>query len=941
MAPSQSHLEWAIIAGDNIVPSPNSPVEQLASSVQQGNIQQIFSSPLTKSVLTSKVTTTESGFHSRLQDQITAEFGGKSEEEEEEELLPLLLLGIAALNAFIQSNVTGPPLLFLPEDVLLPSLDVRERQTLGAIIIQELSVEGEAAYHLIPHPILFGLARGILSHPLLEKLETGRWWRLRANFMHQRMLEGEKTGILHDVVYKDLTYLSSTILQHENKWVKAKFLVEKAGIDTYFGYDKVALQGLETAAGITGLQYALTGVMGKRTKFQERDISQLVVIAKSAEDYQKPGKAGEEGKDGAAKEATKPTIVDLNCDTLLDSIAFVKEDKSQSTTIREASDLPKELAELDPGEQPPLHPLDATILLLLVETIKNTNPDTGITREEMAPYAERVLKYSTNWEVYTIALLVRCRLETHKSRTVERGVLQLQALVDQVIAETTLSTDGPAPSASTFLPRPTSSEETATVKERLEYVYQLPAPTRWEIEAELAQKWVSLGALRTALEIFERLQMWAEVALCYAATDKEETAKRVIRNQLLTPITPPEGVDAEDYKPTQEEEGARTFIDPPPANAPRLWAILGDIDDNPEDYERAWTVSNHRYARAKRSLGSHWFKQKEFLKSAEAYADSLNVNQLNSSSWFSLGCCRIELEDWEGAVEAFQKTTMLDDTDAEAWSNLATVLLRRRTWIKPKEATAHADGDEDLDEEASGEAVNEEGEVVIDVGRNRREALKALKKACSLKYDNWRMFSNMLVIAASVSAFNDVVMAMSRIIELRGDSAGESCVDTEILERLVQHVITTSDPEPAAPSNRNTLLKATTDLVEKKVVPLITKNERLWVVCSRLALFRRRPKEALEAQEKAFRAVSHGFDVGERTWKELVEATTEMVDSYTNLGEMEREGLASGSGELVAKNWRFKARSIVRTVMGKGKLADKEGDEWYTILETTAEGLKL
>ena len=40
-------------------------------------------------------------------------------------------------------------------------------------------------------------------------------------------------------------------------------------MDIHFGFEKAARGGLEKAAGVTGLQYAPMGQLGKLTKFQE------------------------------------------------------------------------------------------------------------------------------------------------------------------------------------------------------------------------------------------------------------------------------------------------------------------------------------------------------------------------------------------------------------------------------------------------------------------------------------------------------------------------------------------------------------------------------------------------------------------------------------------------------------------------------------------------
>ena len=63
-----------------------------------------------------------------------------------------------------------------------------------------------------------------------------------------------------------------------------------------------------------------------------------------------------------------------------------------------------------------------------------------------------------------------------------------------------------------------------------------------------------------------------------------------------------------------------------------------------------------------------------------------------------------------------------------------------------------------------------------------------------------------------------------------------------------------------------------------------------------------------------------------------------VVDAYETLGPRERtEGLAAGSGELVAKDWKFKARSAIRSVMGKGKEAWEDSKSWELLTERMGE----
>jgi hypothetical protein len=64
--------------------------------------------------------------------------------------------------------------------------------------------------------------------------------------------------------------------------------------------------------------------------------------------------------------------------------------------------------------------------------------------------------------------------------------------------------------------------------------------------------------------------------------------------------------------------------------------------------------------------------------------------------------------------------------------------------------------------------------------------------------------------------------------------------------------------------------------------------------------------------------------------------TIELADAYESLGQMERtDGL--GSGEMVAKDWRFKARLAVKGVMGRGKMNWEGTADWERLKECLEE----
>ncbi|OAL47532.1 TPR-like protein [Pyrenochaeta sp. DS3sAY3a] len=825
------------------------------------------------------------------------------------------VIAIAALHSFIQSTVTGPPLPFKSADLLLPkhvSDNAIALRKTRSDLISSLSADGVAAYKLTPNIELLCLAETILICPPIQKnIELSAWGRLRVNFVHQRLLS-EVAPSLQALIYDDLKRVEGLILKSKNgqdiKDVHTSFLLERAAIHTHHGFDKLARADLDNATSERKFEFALTGLMGKRTKFQQKDTSQLLVLARSADT---------ETSD-ASDEASKPKALDLNDDTLLESISFTE--KTASTDIKEESSLPASLTSMDPSNQPMLDPLDSIILLSLAESIKNTNPADGLTREETVPYATRVLEGgSSNWQVYTQALLVRSRCEGYKSRTMERGLLQLQALVDQVIAETSgdATTDAETgEKVAAFLPQ-AKEGESASIEERLRYIFPLCSPSRWELEAELAARWVHIGGLRSALEIYERLEMWAEAALCYAATEKEDRARRMIRKQLFHATA---GND--ETADTDGELWEGPARDPPPAEAPRFYCILGDIDQDLAMYEKAWEVSGKRYARAQRSLGQRYIAQRDYAKAAEAYSLSLKINALYHPAWFALGCAYLELQQFKNAVEAFSRCVQLDDQDAEGWSNLAAALLH----LRPKAKT-----DVDL------EAGEEENKVS---NHPRTDALKAFKRAANLKHDNYRIWNNVLAVAGSTNppSWTDIITAQRRLCELRGSTDGEKCIDSEVLDMLVKYVVKS---EENFDISRPGLPRMVNELMEKHVKPLITVSPILWSIMATMYTHTSRPSSALECHEKAWRAVTSQpkWDSGtEAEWNAVVDQTIDLVDAYETLGPRERtEGLAAGSGELVAKDWKFKARSAVRSVIGKGKENWEDSAGWDRLKERLEE----
>jgi tetratricopeptide (TPR) repeat protein len=431
--------------------------------------------------------------------------------------------------------------------------------------------------------------------------------------------------------------------------IQGRILLEQGVLHHTLQNDKQAAEHFVLAAKANGLQYELTGAPGKRTKFQQFDITQLVLLAqsrKTPEDRNKPGEkvieslevnpTPDEAKGGATGGPTVPETLPLNDDTLLEVTEFTSSTSASSFT----------LSHLDPNSQPPLDPLDQCILLGLCLNVKNTSPSHGLTAEQMSPYVARVISHPLNWSVHTMALLLRSRLESNRTRTVERSVLQLQALVDQM---------------------PTTD---STVQERLEHFHGISLPNKWEIQKELATRFLSIGVVKSALEIFEKLEMWEHVVQCWQSMERPDKGIAIVKDLL-------EGRKAEaDIVLSRGRTSGAAKLDV--IREAKLWCLLGDMEpaNAVRHYTHAWEVSNHTSSRAMRSLGGYHFARGEYAEAKGCIEQAVVINPLLSRSWFVLGCACLKIEDWEGARQAFVRCVTIDDEDAESWNNLASVYLR-------------------------------------------------------------------------------------------------------------------------------------------------------------------------------------------------------------------------------------------------------------------------
>lgn len=537
MAPSFRSIEASLLLSSSLPDALEEPSAhaELTRLVLDAEFEQALSHPLAKDVLqlgpVEQGKTDAEGALAEL--DVAARLLPLADGASEEVELARLLVAVALLQAFVQVNYTGPALPLSLSALALFSAETFTEEVTAADIdqlsIERLSFLGEPAYHLAALPSFLQLAVALLSPAGGWKaVESGAWWALRAERVWHRLLmtdsplplrEGvlEAAEALLEAPFLDLSEATSPAVRSSTQDLRAALAVE-VGLSKHLllGENKPALAAFERATEESELRYELTGALGKRTKWQQKEASQLVVLAKSRE---RPGwtpvitnaperAVQEDGTKATVDQNGIPETLRLNDDTLLEQTAYTALPPHADTA---ADSL---LHEIDPRDPPVLHPLDQALILALplVHHSAHAAASSELSISQLAPYTALVLTHAQNWSIHTYGLLLRSRAEAGRTRTVERSVMQLQALVDQMPLNDSATSPG-----------------IASVKERLRYLWQIDLPSKWELEAELAERLVSLGVFRSAEEIYRRLEMWDMVVRCYQVS---LTSRSVLREAV-------------------------------------------------------------------------------------------------------------------------------------------------------------------------------------------------------------------------------------------------------------------------------------------------------------------------------------------------------------------------------------------------------------------------
>uniref|UniRef100_A0A915PPA7 Transcription initiation factor TFIID subunit 12 n=1 Tax=Setaria digitata TaxID=48799 RepID=A0A915PPA7_9BILA len=387
----------------------------------------------------------------------------------------LLSLAAECLDHFMLANYAG----FVEEQSVFGHYDEMEKE----IVDEGLCFGCNAPYKFARSKLLLWLAKTILIE-FSSRVEDGftkNSLTCRLVLLWQNLLR-EPAVQLREI----LNSLDDVQVGSVSIGAATEALIERMYAHLMYNQVSKAEICLRNALAAIGLEIEVIGVLGKRTRFQENFIPQLIVKVVG------DGKLDDD--DVSEDESTLPPNVLLHDDSLLETVCTAATDSSSRC--------------------PKLPALSLACILaygVLERKIQSTD-DTVI--EKCCSYIDEVITQRRNWALQVSALLQRSELERRRTRRVERACMQMESLSNLLngIGIKEVGKD--------------------TLKRRLQLLPASGMKPFWYVDTVRAEILRSIGCTAESLLIFEKQEDWDNVIDCYQSLGQLEKAERLVRDLL-------------------------------------------------------------------------------------------------------------------------------------------------------------------------------------------------------------------------------------------------------------------------------------------------------------------------------------------------------------------------------------------------------------------------
>lgn len=528
----------------------------------------------------------------------------KLNSKNDQERAEIFRFGMACLITFTQANFTGPD----PNEKIQNFLekDLFKSQD----FMKMLSYNNEEINCKTEFPQLLVTAKIIFEWCIVNSI-VNIWWYWRALYLHQQILDELSPSLLSDAdrLYK-LLQVNFTLRDS----TKVALDIEVAQLYLLFRHVSKAKEHITSATELLNLKYDYVGVLGKRTRFQEKDIAQiglkvnindeklqnLVISEKTGENVTSIPQLSDLDTILNTDDSLLPKNLPLNDDVRLDNVTY-------NDNLNDKIVLPN---------------LAQKLFLTIVQEMLIAKPPDDLQNEELLPFIDLILAQKNTFCVRIVALLLRCRSESKNRRTIERALRQCEEVINSF------------------------RKEQPEAFDRFNDVFGCGLPPIWKVTIQYADLLLNIGLPKNALDVYLKLQLWEEVIVCYTILKLPHKAAEIIKQQL-------------EKKPTV-----------------KLWCLLGDATHDMYCYEKAWDLSKRRSHRAQRHWGNFLYNRKKFGECIPHFEKSVSINPLQANVWFKLGYAALQTENWQVAATAYKRYTTLEPDGFEAWNNLAQAYLK-------------------------------------------------------------------------------------------------------------------------------------------------------------------------------------------------------------------------------------------------------------------------
>lgn len=601
----------------------------------------------------------------------------------------------------------------------------------------------------------------------------------------------------------------------EDTALKVLAYIELALAQKMFYDADAALASLKRASQLEAIVFSISGEMGVRTKHQTKETSQLIarayhirsssllpattgaqtafvpnfphVLHSDNNSSPSPPSSDWMPSVDVAASLPLPKNVRLNDSDVLGYIKLSDKVRSQPVTsvYGQGSDSDDEEQIVLEAEREYLTPIQQALALCHATLVRARSASHILTKEQMAPFVDLVLRnssspYGTSSVIQVRALLLRVSFERDRGRYLERCMAQMEELGN-------------------FLENPLKSQNhqyrDQVAAERNLMIFSSALPPRWEVSKEIAISFGKIGLVKSAMAIFEKLEFWDELVDCHRLIGNLEAAKSMVLEQLdlLDSAMLVDGIATSDdlSMDGKMKFGHSRAVQARASRRPRLLCVLGDVTRDRKHYETAWKESGFRYARAKRALARMCVEAEEWEESLEHFKAALEINSLFPEVWFTYGCAALKSNNIHTAAHAFTRVVQQTPENGEAWNNL--------------------------------------GRVLHELGKPK-ESLKALIQAAKVNRDSWHIWDNVLLLAMELRSSSDIVRAMDRLLDIRGkDGVNEKAIGLAASEVIRLSSSSTEEDKASAKFVCERLLN-----ILGRCTSLVSTNATVWAAYAEL-----------------------------------------------------------------------------------------------------------